>query len=70
MSNISNAMRERGTAVGLTPDDGESSQKFGARVRKAEKANTPVTAKPSGKREPLKQMRVPNGNGGWDLLTL
>jgi hypothetical protein len=41
-------MKARGNAVGLTPDDGESSQAFGARVRKAEAAA--AAPKPKGRR--------------------
>ncbi len=44
---ISDNMKERGAAVGLTPEDGESSQAFGARVRKAEAAAAP---RPTGRR--------------------
>ena len=35
---ISESMRARGDAVGLTPGSDESPQAFGARVRKAEKS--------------------------------
>ena len=36
---ISEALLARGQAVGLAPEEGESSQKFGARVRRAESAS-------------------------------
>ena len=34
---ISDSLRAKGAALGLAPEQGESSQKFGARIRKVQK---------------------------------
>lgn len=54
---ISENMIQRGQAVGLTPNDGESSKSFGARVRRGEKAPEKTSA----------TLATPQaaGSGGW-----
>jgi hypothetical protein len=41
---ISQALIDRGTAVGLAPHEGESSRAFSSRVRKAEAESTQQSA--------------------------
>ena len=60
---ISENMLARGAAVGLAPDDGESSGGFGNRVRAAEKAAS--ADKPASKKSAPKKKPVAPAGGGW-----